>query len=283
MLNQWSCFREKLTKIGIIIDNYHLNAKVTEFLKYLKTISEIRLYIEESYLFSRNDVKCDEDIFFVKGKGPLILGLVKSFEELTSIPVINSYKGIWLAINRFLNSTYLRKAGIPVPDFSLNPEGTSPLFEDYIIKNIVDQKNYKFKPIIKKQHNHLMVADERALNEVSGEKEQYKYLYYQKFIKSEWEYKIYGIGEEVYFYKQKPILINPNKLESRQEIPENSELKEYCLKAMEIMDLKITSLDFHRSSENEFFLTDINCTPNFNYIKDGHKVVADFLIDYAKK
>jgi hypothetical protein len=188
-----------------------------------------------------------------------------------------------LAINRFLNSTYLRKAGIPVPDFSLNPEGISPLFEDYIIKNIVDQKNYKFKPIIKKQHNHLMVADERALNEVSGEKEQYKYLYYQKFIKSEWEYKIYGLGEEVYFYKQKPILINPNKLESRQEIPENSELKEYCLKAMEIMDLKITSLDFHRSSENEFFLTDINCTPNFNYIKDGHKVVADFLIDYAKK
>ncbi|MHA2185187.1 MAG: hypothetical protein ACXAAI_09320 [Promethearchaeota archaeon] len=57
-----------MTKIGIIIDNYHLNAKVSEFLKYLKTISEIRLYIEESYLFSRNDVKCDEDIFSSKVK-----------------------------------------------------------------------------------------------------------------------------------------------------------------------------------------------------------------------
>ncbi|MHA2399519.1 MAG: hypothetical protein ACXADU_11605 [Promethearchaeota archaeon] len=55
-----------MTKIGIIIDNYHLNSKVAEFLKYLKTISEIRLYIEESYLFSSEDVKCDEDIFFVK-------------------------------------------------------------------------------------------------------------------------------------------------------------------------------------------------------------------------
>lgn len=272
-----------MTKIGIIIDNYHLNSKVAEFLKYLKTISEIRLYIEESYLFSSEEVKCDEDIFFVKAKGPLILNLVKYIEELTSIPVINSYKAICLAINRFLNSTYLRKAGIPVPDFSLNPAGISPPFEDYIIKNIVDQKNYKFKPIIKKQHNHLMVADERALNEVNGTKEQYKYMYYQKFIKSEWEYKLYGIGEEVYYYKQKPVLINPNKLETRQEIPENSELKEYCLKAMEIMNLKITSLDFHKSNENEFFLTDINCTPNFNYIKDGHKVVADFLINYAKK
>ncbi|MHA1914055.1 MAG: ATP-grasp domain-containing protein [Promethearchaeota archaeon] len=274
---------ENLIKIGIIIDNYHLNYKVTEFLKYLKSIAEVKLYVEESYIFSSNDIKCDEDVFFVKGKRPLILGLVKFIEELTSIPVINSYKAIWLAINRFLNSTYLRKAGIPVPDFSLNPEGILPPFKDYIIKNIIDQKNYKFKPVIKKQKDHLVVADERALNEVSGKEEQYKYLYYQKFIKSEWEYKIYGIGEEVYFYKQKPILVNPNKLESRHEIHEITELKEYCLKAMDIMDLKITSLDFQKSIDNEFFLTDINSTPNFNYIKDGHKIVANYLIDYAKK
>ena len=37
---------------------------------------------------------------------------------------------------------------------------------------------------------------------------------------------------------------------------------------------KLTSLDFLRSSDNQFFLTDINCTPNFNYMKDGHKIVA---------
>lgn len=255
--------------------------KVTGFLKYLKANAEVKLYIEESFLLNSSQINFNEDIFFVKGKGDLILGLVKCIEEETSIPVINSYKGTWLAINRFLNSVYLEKAGIPIPDFTLNPKGILPPFKDYIIKNIIDQKNYKFKPIVKKESGQLKVADERALLEVDIKDPRYNYLYYQKFIKSKWEYKIYGIGDKVYFYKQLPILVNSNKIESRHEIDEIPELEEYCFKAMEIMDLKVTSLDFLKSKD-QFFLTDINCTPNFNYIKNGHKIVADFLLAQAK-
>lgn len=272
-----------MKKVGIIIDNYHLSYKVTDFLEYLRSIAEVNFYIEESYLLKSSELNFDEDIFFVKAKGTLILSLVKLIEEHTSIPVINCYKAIWLAVNRFLNSTYLKKAGIPVPEFSLNPEGFLPPFNDFIIKNIVDQRNYRFNPIINQQNSHIKVADKRAFDEVDGIDIKYKYLYYQKFIKSEWEYKIYGIGENVYFYKQLPILINPNKLESREEIKEIPELEEYCHKAMEVMDLKVTSMDFLKSSDDQFFLTDINCTPNFNYMKNGHKIVADFLLDQAKK
>jgi hypothetical protein len=50
---------------------------------------------------------------------------------------------------------------------------------------------------------------------------------------------------------------------------------------MEIMDLKLASLDFLKS-KGQFYLTDINCTPNFNYLKDGYKLVADFLLSYIK-
>ena len=227
------------------------------------------------------DLDFDENLFFTKAKGDLLLAFVKSIEEETSIPVINSYKGIWLAINRFLNSVFLEKAGIPIPEFSLNPKGSSPPFGDYIIKNIIDQKNYKFKPIVNKINGQLMVADERALKEVDKIDPKYNYLYYQRFIKSKWEYKIYGIGEDVFFYKQLPILVNPNKIESRRKIDDIPELKEYCYKAMEVMDLKITSLDFLKSKD-QFFLSDINCTPNFNYIKDGYKIVVDFLLKQAK-
>ncbi|MFW9825844.1 MAG: hypothetical protein ACFFE4_23095, partial [Candidatus Thorarchaeota archaeon] len=106
-------------KIGILIDEYHLNYKVTDFLKYLKEIAEVKIYLEESYCIISNDIHFNEDIFFVKGKGDVILGLVNLIEEETSTPVINSFRGTWLCINRFLNSTFLRSAGIPVPDFSL--------------------------------------------------------------------------------------------------------------------------------------------------------------------
>ncbi|MFX1502520.1 MAG: RimK family alpha-L-glutamate ligase [Promethearchaeota archaeon] len=271
-----------MTKIGILIDNYHLENKVTDFLKYLKSKAEITIYIEESHLFNSSRFDFDEDIFFTKAKGELILAFVKLIEEESSIPVINSYRGIWLAINRFLNSVYLKKAGIPIPDFSLNPKGSTAPFGDFIIKNIIDQKNYKFKPIVNKVNGSLNIADERALNEVEKTDPKYNYLYYQRFIKSKWEYKIYGIGEEIYFYKQLPILVNSNKTESRRKIDEIPELKEYCFKAMEVMDLKLASLDFLKSRD-QFYLTDINCTPNFNYIKDGHKIVANYLLKQAKQ
>ncbi|MFX1419945.1 MAG: RimK family alpha-L-glutamate ligase [Promethearchaeota archaeon] len=270
-----------MKKVGLIIDKYHLKFKVTEFLEHLRSRADVRIYIEESFLLNRSNLNFNEDIFFLKAKGDLVLAFAKLIEEQTSIPIINSYKGSWLAINRFLNSVYLKKAGIPIPDFSLNPKGSNPPFRDYIIKNIIDQKNYKFKPIVNKVNGQLMVADERALNEVDKIDPRYKYLYYQKFIKSKWEYKIYGIGEEVYFYKQLPILVNPNKMDSRRKIEEIPELKEYCHKAMEVMDLKLTSLDFLKSKD-QFFLTDINCTPNFNYIKNGPKIVVDFLLKQAK-
>lgn len=270
-----------MKKIGIIIDEYHLKHKVSEFLEYLKTKAEVKIYTEETFLLDISNLEFDEDLFFMKGKGDLILAFVKMVEEFTSIPTINSYKGSWLAINRFLNSVLLKKVGIPLPEFSLNPKGTDPPFTEFIIKNIIDQRNYKFKPIVDKFNGKLKIADERALDEIYGNDVKYNYLYYQKFIPSEWEYKIYGIGENFYFYKQTPILINPNKLETRKKIEYNSELEEYCQKAMEVMDLKLTSLDFLKSKEG-FFLTDINCTPNFNYIKDGHKIVADFLLKEAK-
>ncbi|MFX1411189.1 MAG: RimK family alpha-L-glutamate ligase [Promethearchaeota archaeon] len=270
-----------MKKVGVIIDKYHLKYKVDDFLKYLNSKAEVKLYIEESFFLNSSNLNLDEDIFFVKGKGDLILGLIKFIEEESSIPVINSYKGCWLAINRFLNSLYLQKAGIPIPDFTLNPKGILPPFREFIIKNIIDQKNYKFKPIVKKENGQLKVADERALLEVDVEDPKYNYLYYQKFIRSKWEYKIYGIGDKIFFYKQLPILVNSNKMESRHEIKQIPELKEYCLKAMDIMDLKITSLDFLKSKD-QFFLTDINCTPNFNYLKNGPEIVADFLLEQAK-
>jgi len=268
-------------KIGIIIDKFHLKYKVSEFLKYLKSRANVNLYVEESYLLKNFNLEFDEDLFFLKGKGKLIINLAKMIETETSIPVINPSKAIWLTINRFLNSLLLRKAGILVPDFSLNPSICKPPFEDYIIKNIIDQKTYSFKGKIEKINGHLLVSDERALKEVSDE-ENYQYFYYQQFIKSKWEYKVYAFGDNLYYYKQTPLLINPNKMETRQEINEIPELKEIVRKAMKVINLKVVSLDFLKARDGQFYLTDINSLPNFNYIKNGHKIVADFLIQQAK-
>ncbi len=271
-----------MKEIGLIIDHYHLENKVAEFLKILKTKAKVSIYLEESYLLNNDNLNFDVDLFFVKGKGKLMVAMTRMIENETSIPIINSHKGIWISINRFMNSLILKKGGISVPDFSLNPSNCQSPFPNYIIKNIIDQKTYSFQPNILKEDGHIKVSDERAIEEVEGKDEKYQYLYYQMFIKSKWEYKVYGFGEDLYFYKQLPVLVNPNKMETRREIEEIPELKEIVLRAMKILDLKVASLDFLKSKEGQYYLTDINSTPNFNYIKDGPRIMADFLIEQTK-
>jgi len=272
-----------LTKVGLIIDKYHLEKKVDAFLQHLKRHAEVSIYLEESFLlnFSRRDY--EEDIFFVKGKGDLILSLIKLIENETSIPVINSSKGVWLSCHRFMISLLLAKAGIDGPDYGIVPVGTRPPFEDYIIKNVVDQKNYALKANIKKKDGHLNIIDERALTEAFGGTLNYQFFYYQKFIKTKWEYKVYSIGDNFYFYKQIPVLVDPDKMKSREEINPISELESKVKKIKKIFDLKITSVDFLKSKEGKFYVTDVNSIPNFNYIKNGPEIVTDFLIEQAKK
>ncbi|MHA1729658.1 MAG: ATP-grasp domain-containing protein [Promethearchaeota archaeon] len=272
-----------MPKIGIITDTYHLKYKLTKLLDYLKDKAQVNFYVEEDFLLSFDDLRLDEDVFFVKTKGNLALTLVRYIERETSIPVFNSYKGICLAINRFLNSLYLRKNGIPVPNFGYSPYHLTPPFENYIIKNAFDQRNIKFKPEIKIKNGKIQVIDKRALINSTEENFHINYhYYYQEFIKSDWEYKIYGIDEKLFFYRQIPVLIEPDKMKSRVKIEEIPLLKEISLKAMKTLDLKITSIDFLKSDDERFYLTDINCMPNFNYIKEGPKLIGDFLIHQAK-
>ena len=259
-----------------------MQKKALKLIEYLSTVTKISLYLEEDYLIDYSNFDFNEDIFFVKAKGDLILNLIKLIERETDIPVINSSRGIWLAINRFLNSTLLRQSGVRVPNFTLNAKGFLPPFNDYIIKNIIDQKNYAFSPQIQRINEYLNIADQRALDEVNGEKAKYTYLYYQEFIKSKWEYKVYCIGDDLFYYKQLPLLVNPDKMKTRRKIDKIPELKEITLKALKTTGLKISSLDFLKSKEGEFFLTDINSSPNFNYIKNGPKIIGDYLIKQAK-
>jgi glutathione synthase/RimK-type ligase-like ATP-grasp enzyme len=273
---------DSLVKIGLVTDKYHLEKKSTQFLKYCKNVADVSIYIEEDYFLDFSNYKFDENIFFVKAKGDLVLNLAKLIEQETDIPVINSSRSISLAFNRFLNSVFLRKAGIQVPDFTLNPVGKSPPYKDYIMKNIIDQKSYAFNPQIQKKGGYLKVIDKRAIDESSGRKPKYTYVYFQEFVKSKWEHKVYIIGDDIFYYKQIPVLVNPDKMKSRIEIEKDQELTEIAYKAAEAIGLTICSMDFLRSKKGIYYLTDINSSPNFNYLKNGPKIVGDYLIRRAK-
>ena len=272
-----------MIRVGIITDEYHLRKKLGELLNYLRNLVKITLYVEEFHFLNLNNIEFKEDIFFVKAKGDLVLNLIKTIERETGIPVINSSRSIWLAFNRFLNGTLLDKAGVRVPNFSINPLEVDPLFDNFIAKNAIDQKNYAFKPTIERINDTVHIFDERAVNEAKEERGNYPFLYYQEYIESEWEYKVYRIGEKLFFYKQIPILVNPQKMKSRVPIEKDEELTEMAILASDTIGLRVSSMDFQRTKEGEFFLTDINSSPNFNYIKNGPKIIGDYLIQEARR
>ena len=261
-----------------------MKQKAKPLVKYLKKRVDVSLYIEESFLLKSDpQYYFDEDLFFVKGKTEIILGLIKSIEKTADIPVINSYKAIWLAMNRFLNSTYLRKVVVDLPDFALSPEGEKEPFKDFIIKNIIDQKSSTFQPSIESKEGHRHVSDKRAILEAKGEERAYHYYFYQQFINSQWEYKIYGINDQLFYFKRVPSIRNPHKVLPKIQVEKIPELEEVVFKIMDTLDLKITSLDFLRSKEGTYYLTDVNSSPNFNSINNGAKIVGEFLINQIKK
>ena len=82
-----------MVKLGLIIDEHHLKEKMADFLAYIKPKAEISYYIEENYLLKKfNNIKFDEDLFFVKGRGDLMVDLAKHIEYETGKTVINSSK-----------------------------------------------------------------------------------------------------------------------------------------------------------------------------------------------
>ncbi len=122
----------------------------------------------------------------------------------------------------------------------------------------------------------------RAIEESSGIKPKYSHIYFQDFVKSKWEYKVYLIGDDLFYFKQIPVLVDPDKMKSRVEIEKDVELTEIAYKAAGAIGLKISSMDFLKSKDGVYFLTDINSSPNFNYLKNGPKIVGDYIIKQAK-
>jgi len=72
-------------------------------------------------------------------------------------------------------------------------------------------------------------------------------------------------------------------MKTRIEINPIPELREKVIQIKRLLDLKITSVDFLKSKDNVYYVSDVNSTPNFNYIKNGPKIVGDYLIEQTKK
>jgi hypothetical protein len=266
-------------KIGILASSHEV-PRIQSLLRYLEGKAEVHLHVDELCLIDSGATAFDDQVVFTKGKGYALLTMAR-IAEASGIPVVNSAHAIWVAAHRLLASIACRQAGVRVPEFSV---GTSApdAFGKVIVKNLVDQNHLRFLDILpivggpRSQIPPITTAEEAGISELVPH-----YHFYQRFLHTKFEYKVYGFGEKLLYYRQLPVLVNPDKMSTRVQIDEVPELRHAAQSAMRATGLKIASLDF-LEERGEFYLTDVNSTPNFNYIAEGAKIVGDYLLAIAR-
>lgn len=270
-------------KIGIITERFEV-PRVASLVSYLKEYAQVNLYVEEELLLDSRDVEFREDIFFTKGSGYVLLAAGRLAEGGGSgrkkIPVVNDASSIRIGIHRFMHNTLCRKAGVNVPDYSFGTLDAVP-FKKFITKNIIDQRHLRFLdllPLVGERGTQVPAVE--TAEEAGREKFVENFHIYQRFIESRYEYKIYGFGDRLLYYRQIPVLIDPDKMKSREPMMPIPELEIMAKLAMKATGLRVTSMDFLEEN-GKFYMTDINPNPNFNYVPDGPKILGDFLMELA--
>ena len=269
-------------KVGIITNAYEV-PRIRSLVDYLERGAEVKLYVEEEFLFDFHNLSFDENVFFTKGKGYVLLTIARLAEEYgkpRGVVVVNDARSVWIAMHRFMHFTIARKAGVRVPDFGLGQKAPKH-FGKFIAKNIIDQnhlRNLDILPFVGESGDEVPTM---GTGEEAGEDPRVRYFHlFQRFVESEYEYKVYGFGDRLFYYRQTPVLENPNKMETRVPVDEIPELRRMARLAMKATGLRVTSMDF-LCENDKYYLTDINAIPNFNYMSKGPEILGDYLLDLA--
>jgi hypothetical protein len=223
----------------------------------------------------------DEHVMFTKGRDYALLTMAR-MAEAAGVRVVNSARATWIATHRMIAALVCREAGVRVPEFSLAMAPRMGMAE-VIVKNIVDQHHLRFLDVLP-----LVAAPDAripaiATAEEAGPSELVpRFHFFQRFLHSEFEYKVYGFGDTLLYYRQRPVLVNRDKMATRVQIDEVPALASAARAAMRATGLEIASLDF-LEEDGTFYLTDVNCTPNFNYVDGGAQRVGDYLLTCASR
>ena len=203
-------------------------------------------------------VLADFDLIFLRIKDE---DLLRALMGKMGTPVLDNPAAIEFSLDRWRVLGAAEAAGVPVPEQLLPGESAQwPV----VVKNRVDR------------------GDNLPRKLSPGEWAAGRYPYAQRFLESEWEYKVYAFGKRFWFYRQRPTLFFPDKLATREPLGEIRELKEYTAMAAKAAGLQMVSADFLFSG-NLFYLTDLNPTPGLQNLPGGYGAVVPELLRIMRK
>lgn len=187
--------------------------------------------------------------------------LLRALAGVAGTPILDPPAAVEQSLDRHRASTLAAAAGVPVPEELLaGKRAPWPV----VVKNRIDRGDNRVRllaPAVWNRGGHT---------------------YGQRFLKSDWEYKVYLFGRAVFTCRQRPTLFFPDKLATREPVAADPELLRLARAAARAVGLSVASLDFLQE-EGQYLLTDCNPTPGLQHLPGGYGAVLPELLHYLDR
>ncbi len=252
-----------MKRVGIVTDRKRFS-KMGEFIQELRAAALVEVRISEDLVLDFTTPVWDVDIIMAKANDPVSLCYLKSLSS-TGVKIINPPDVIFNVDHRFIMNSIMKLKGIPQPDFAISIKDKNPFYRTII-------KNYSY--LVKHTHD-LRLRIGKGYDEVIGD-----YRYYQRYIEPFEEFKIYSVGSEFMVYQvDPPVVFNTfdyhrNKRSFMTPVHEDKVIA-LSSKVVNIIGIKMCSMDIIRDENGNLHLVDLNLCPGFQINE-----VRDLLIEY---
>jgi glutathione synthase/RimK-type ligase-like ATP-grasp enzyme len=202
------------------------------------------------------------DLVFLKTKEEPALAWLRGSEALGA-RLINSLDAIACSKDRARALAAAAAAGVPVAEGFCGPLRDVP-FPRFVLKPPLDHDDAMTPRAVTSPAERA--AAERDLGPEAT-------IYAQAYIDTTWELKLYGVGGEVFGFRQLPTLVSPDKHASRQPLPVSDDLAALTTRTLRAVGLCVGGVDL-LGAPDRLRVTDINSTQGLQSFPQGYAALT---------
>jgi glutathione synthase/RimK-type ligase-like ATP-grasp enzyme len=195
---------------------------------------------------------------FVRSRNEALLRVLAPIESRDAL-MINGVSAIRRARHRATAISLVAGNGVPTATQYEGPLAAIPFHRAALKRRLDDGRS---QPVLYERK-----AFASAPNRV---------VYAQDFIQSDWEHKVYVVGDALFAFEQRPTMLHPEKLATRRQVNVDPVLGAYARRAAEAVGLEVAGIDF-LFDRGEPKVTDVNSNQGLHTFPEGFEALDAYI------
>jgi ribosomal protein S6--L-glutamate ligase len=256
-----------------------VSALTEELIARLETSgARVELLVPESEPLDIAAIRPEHDLYVLKEKSPLILGLAASL-TMAGAAIVNTVQSCTLARDKIVATALLAAAGVPVPSSWATGETA------WLGSLLEDGPLWVKDPSGSRGAGVLRVTDPTALNGAAAHTDLWGLplpLFAQREVPSESgrDLKVFVVGEQAWAIAR-PFPARTLEEKRGMPVPLRPEVREAALAAGQAVGLELYGVDFVEAA-GRFVAVDLNALPGYKGVPEAPTALADYLYRRAR-